>query len=183
MMPLGEKAPHFELPDVISGNLLTLHSVKSETATVILFICAHCPYVKHINSGIAAVAKAYQKKGISFVAISSNDATSFPADSPAKLREQAEQYGFPFPYLYDEYQLVAKAFKAACTPDFFVFNHNLQLVYRGQFDASRPKNEVPVTGIDLTSTLDNILANRPVSTNQIPSSGCNIKWKDGVNPF
>lgn len=183
MFPLGAKAPDFVLPDVSTGTKVSLKELHSKIGTVIMFICNHCPYVKHYNREIARLSSEYTKKGISFVAISSNDAGSFPDDSPEMLKKQAESYGFEFPYLYDESQMVAKAYLAACTPDFFVFNHNLECVYRGQLDDSRPKNDLPVTGKDLRLALDALLADRPVGKEQIPSSGCNIKWRPGVSPF
>lgn len=183
MLPLGSVAPGFELIDVISGTKKTLAQIQSDKATVIMFICAHCPYVKHYNHEIAKLGNDYREKGVSIVAISSNDAASFPDDAPDKLREQAKTFNFNFPYLYDETQQIAKAYKAACTPDFFVFNNELKLVYRGQMDDSSPKNNIPVTGKDLRHAIDSILKGHPVSSHQLPSSGCNIKWKAGVNPF
>ena len=183
MLELGAPAPDFKLTDVISGTSKTLAQLKSDKATVVMFICNHCPYVKHYNEALSKFAGEYLQKGVSIVAISSNDADSFPDDSPEKLKEQAKEFGFEFPYLYDETQIVAKAYKAACTPDFFVFNDDLKLVYRGQFDSSRPKNDLPITGKDLREALEAILKGRPVNSKQLPSSGCNIKWKAGVSPF
>lgn len=183
MLPLGSKAPDFELTDVISGTPKKLTHLKSETATVIMFICNHCPYVKHYNVALSKLSEKYLQKGISFIGISANDGEVFLDDSPEKLKEQAEKFGFKFPYFYDETQLVAKAYKAACTPDFFVFDSDLKLVYRGQLDDSRPKNNIPVTGKDLRAALEAIIKGHPVNSKQLPSSGCNIKWKAGVSPF
>ena len=177
MIELGTKAPEFNLPDTISGNTLSLNDLRSDISTVVMFICNHCPYVKHIASKLSEVAKEYESKGISFIAISSNDVKNYPEDSPDKMKEFAEMHNFIFPYLYDETQDVAKKYKAECTPDIFVFDSNLLLVYRGQFDESRPGNNKPVTGNDLKSALDNILNGKPVDEHQIPSIGCNIKWK------
>jgi thiol-disulfide isomerase/thioredoxin len=177
MIPLGTIAPDFELIDTVSGNKKSLKELKSDVATVIMFICNHCPYVKHINSELVNVAKQYREKGLSFIAISSNDVVNYPEDSPDKMKVTAETEAYTFPYLYDESQEVARAYDAACTPDFYVFDKELSLVYRGQFDDSRPKNDIPVTGKDLRNALDNILAGKPVDRNQIPSIGCNIKWK------
>ncbi len=150
---------------------------RGQKALLVMFICAHCPYVKHIEKGIAALGKDYAGKPIGIVAISSNDAITHPADSPAGLKQQAETCGFVFPYLYDETQAVAHAYKAACTPDIFLFDEGFRLVYRGQFDQSRPGNGVPVTGEDLRAAIDLVLAGKPVPTDQQPSIGCNIKWK------
>jgi thiol-disulfide isomerase/thioredoxin len=183
MLPLGTTAPYFYLYEVKTGRTMGLSELKSDVATVLMFICNHCPYVKHYNEELANISNEYIAKGVSFVAISSNDAAAFPEDAPEQLKEQAEKFGFAFPYLFDETQMVAKAYKAACTPDFFVFDKNLKLVYRGQLDGSRPKNTEPVTGIDLRNALDSLLAGQPLGETQIPSSGCNIKWKAGVSPF
>ncbi|MBU2494746.1 MAG: thioredoxin family protein [Bacteroidetes bacterium] len=177
MIELGTTAPDFLLTDTISGNKIKLTDVSSDLATVIMFICNHCPYVKHINNKLVNVASEYQLKGISFVAISSNDAVNYPEDGPDKMKEYAIELGYPFPYLYDESQEIAKAYNAACTPDFYIYDKELKLVYRGQFDESRPKNDIPVTGNDIRNALDNILAGKEVSINQKPSIGCNIKWK------
>lgn len=176
MMELGTKAPNFALRNTITGKTVKLLDVKSDVATVILFICNHCPYVKHINSKLVEVANKYQKKGIHFVAISSNDVVTHPQDSPEEMKKTAEHEGYPFPYLYDETQEVAKAYQAECTPDLFVFDANLKCVYRGQFDDSRPNKGV-ATGKDLTTALDSIVAGEKVSEEQKPSMGCNIKWK------
>lgn len=179
MMPLGTKAPDFKLPDTISGKELSLRELKSDKATVIMFICNHCPFVKHVRPGLVQLVRDYIPKGIAFIAISSNDVEGYPEDSPAEMKKVAGQFGYPFPYLYDETQEVARAYMAACTPDFYVFDKNLKLVYRGQMDDSRPSNNIPVTGKDLRTALEAILAGRPVSEEQKPSIGCNIKWKSG----
>lgn len=177
MVPLGSKAPDFTLPDTVSGKKISLKEIASDIATVVMFICNHCPYVKHINKVLTDVAKEYIAKGISFVAINSNDITNYPEDSPENMKKMAQAMGYPFPYLFDETQEVARAYNAACTPDFFVYDKNLKLVYRGQFDSSRPGNGVPVTGKDLKSALDSLIEGRPVNPEQMPSIGCNIKWK------
>ncbi len=177
MLELGTKAPDFKLFDTVSNTIKTLEDLKSEKATVVLFICNHCPYVIHINSKLVEIANNYNPKGISFIAISSNDIENYPEDSPEKMKEVAKKLGYPFPYLYDETQEIAKAYKAECTPDIFVFDGNLKLVYRGQFDSSRPKNNEPVTGVDLIYALEAVLEGREVDKNQIPSIGCGIKWK------
>jgi len=177
MLPLGTIAPNFTLLDTVSGKELELTNIKSEKATVIMFICNHCPFVKHINSELVRLAKEYLPKGIAFIAISSNDAVKYPADAPEEMTKTARDLGYPFPYLYDETQEVAKAYNAACTPDFYIFDKNLSLVYRGQLDDSRPSNSIPVTGKDIRNALDNILNNKEVDVNQKPSIGCNIKWK------
>ncbi|MFN8390217.1 MAG: thioredoxin family protein [Bdellovibrionota bacterium] len=177
MAPLGASAPDFSLPDTVSGKTVSLDSVRSKTATVVMFICNHCPYVKHVQAGLVAIAKDYMPKGVSFVAISSNDAAQYPDDSPEKMKIEAEQAGYPFPYLYDESQQVARAYDAACTPDFFVYDSSLHLAYRGQFDDSRRNSDIPVTGRDLRYALDALLSGKPVPAEQLPSLGCNIKWK------
>lgn len=177
MMPLGTIAPDFSLPDTISHTTKSLTELKSDVATVVMFICNHCPYVIHLRDKIVEVANTYQAKGIRFIAISSNDANNYPADAPDKMSQVAHSCGFQFPYLYDEDQSVAKAYDAACTPDFFIFDGSLACVYRGQFDDSRPGNNQPVTGHNLTAALDCVLEGKPVDSNQIPSVGCNIKWK------
>jgi peroxiredoxin len=177
MLPLGQTAPEFTLPDTISGQMITLKDVKSSIATVIMFICNHCPYVKHIQEKLVQTADLYQKKGIVFIAINSNDIEHYPEDDPAHMKKEAENAGYSFPYLFDETQSVAKAYHAACTPDFYIFDHDLSCVYRGRFDNATPRNHQPVTGSDLTQALENILAKKPVDPNQLPSLGCNIKWK------
>ena len=177
MIPLGTQAPDFCLLDPCSGQEKSLHELKGELATVIMFICNHCPYVKHITSEIAQLARDYQSKGIRFVAINANDVDSYPEDAPDKMVEEVNTQGYSFPYLYDESQQVAKAYKAECTPDFFVFDKDLACVYRGQLDDSRPGNGIAVTGKDLRLALDCVIAGNEVSVEQIPSIGCNIKWK------
>lgn len=177
MLSLGTQAPDFNLPSVNGGNL-TLNYTKNSKAFVVMFICNHCPYVQHIEEELVNVAEEYIQQGIAFIAISSNDADKYPDDGPEKMADKK----YPFPYLYDESQDVAKAYEAACTPDFFVYNGNNELVYRGQFDESRPGNDKPVTGKDLRLALDTILEGNEVSEDQIPSVGCNIKWKPGNEP-
>ena len=177
MIPLGTKAPDFELPDAVSGKNISLSDAKSDKGTVIMFICNHCPYVQHIQDEIVSVAKHYQQQGIGFVAISSNDAVNYPDDAPDLMKEFAEESNFTFPYLYDESQEIAKAYQAACTPDIYVFDNELKCVYRGQLDGSRPGNDVPNDGHDLRAAIDNVIAGTPVSDDQKPSMGCNIKWK------
>lgn len=178
MLPLGTKAPFFELPDTVSDSFLSLEKVKGKNGTVIMFICNHCPFVIHLNSEIVSIATSYIKKGFGFVAISSNDAIRYPQDGPEKMKLHAKNERYPFPYLYDENQEVAKAFDAACTPDFYLFDANLELVYRGQLDNSRPGNNIPVTGIDLRHALDCLVENKENTGLQKPSIGCNIKWKN-----
>lgn len=177
MLPLGADAPEFELFDTVSKRILSLEELKSDKATVIFFICNHCPFVKHIQEVLVRVAHEYQAKGISFIGISSNDPVEYPEDSSLNMTKVALEKHYPFPYLYDETQEVAKAFDAACTPDFYIYDGDLKLVYHGQFDDSRPSNAVPVTGQSICEALDHLLAERPVDQNQKPSVGCNIKWK------
>lgn len=181
MLALGTAAPSFTLLEPTSGRHLTLLDF-SNRPLVVLFICNHCPYVKHIAARLAEVARHYQKLGIAFVAINSNDVASYPDDSPEKMVEMVKEYGFTFPYLYDDSQEVAKAYHAACTPDLYLFDATHHLVYRGQFDNSRPRNEEPITGHDLTDAIDALLANKAVSAEQIASLGCNIKWRPGNEP-
>jgi peroxiredoxin len=178
MLPLGTKAPQFRLPDP-HGKLVSSEDFKGAPALLVVFLCNHCPYVKHVQSTFAALAREYQERGARIVAISSNDVEAFPEDGPEKMAEEIVSAGYTFPYLYDESQEVAQAYRAACTPDFFLFDRDARLVYRGQFDGSRPKNNVPVTGADLRAALDAVLEGRPVSSDQKPSVGCNIKWKGG----
>jgi peroxiredoxin len=178
MLELGTIAPDFVLTDVVTGKAVSRDDSRAKKALLVMFICAHCPYVKHINEGLAALGKDYADRSIGIVAISSNDAETHPADSPAGLKQQAQAFGFVFPYLYDETQAVAHAYKAACTPDFFLFDGDLRLVYRGQFDSSRPGSGIPVTGRDLRAAIDLVLAGQPVPEEQRPSIGCNIKWKE-----
>ncbi len=177
MLELGTIAPDFTLTDVISGKAVSRDDFRGRKALLVMFICAHCPYVKHINEGLAKLGKNYAGQPLGIVAVSSNDAVTHPADDPAGLKRQAESYGFVFPYLYDETQAVAHAYKAACTPDFFLFDADLRLVYRGQFDSSRPGNGILVTGEDLRFAIETVLAGKPVPKDQRPSIGCNIKWK------
>ena len=177
MMPLGTIAPNFTLPNPVTGDMATLHDLKGDVATMIMFVCNHCPYVKHVQSELVKMAKEYQPKGIKFIAISSNDVENYPEDSPEKMKEEAENAGYTFPYLYDETQEVAKAYLAACTPDFYAFDKDLKCIYRGRLDGATPKNNVPVTGAELRGALDARLAGQPVNSEQIPSIGCNIKWK------
>ncbi len=177
MLPIGTKAPEFSLPDTVSGKTLTLHDVAGAKATVIIFSCNHCPYVIHVNPEIVRLANDYLPKGVGFVAISANDVVKYPADSPDKMKELAAAVGYPFAYLYDETQAVAKAYDAACTPDFYVFDENLRLAYRGRLDDSRPKTDTPLTGRDLRAALDAVLAGVAPVAKQYPSAGCNIKWK------
>jgi peroxiredoxin len=177
MIPLGTKAAEFTLPDTISGKNLSLKDLKSDKATVIMFLCNHCPFVKHVNNGLVRLANDYIPRKVSFIAISSNDVASYPDDSPEKMKQVAKELGYPFPYLYDESQNIARAYHATCTPDFFVYDGDLKLVYRGQLDDSRPSNGIPVTGKDIRAALDNLLAGKQISAEQKPSIGCNIKWK------
>ncbi len=177
MIPLGTRAPDFTLPDVVSGNPVSLDDLKSESAVVIMFICNHCPYVKHVIDQVVILANDYIPQGVTFAGINSNDVENYPEDSPKKMKLLAEKLDFPFPYLFDESQETAKAYKAACTPDFYIFDRDLKLVYRGQLDDSRPGNNIPVTGADIRDALDRILAGRTVSSHQKPGIGCNIKWK------
>jgi peroxiredoxin len=177
MLPLGTAAPDFSLPDTVSGRMVSLSEVKTDKGLVVMFLCNHCPYVIHVNPEIVRVSKDYMAKGLGFVGISSNDVENYPDDAPDKMKVVAEQLGYPFPYLYDESQEVARAYDAACTPDFYVFDQDLKLVYRGRLDDSRPKNDNPLTGKDLRAALDAVLAGEAVSEVQYPSGGCNIKWK------
>ncbi len=178
MLPLGTKAPNFKLIDAVSNDPYTLDDIAGKKGTVVMFICNHCPFVIHVNEEIVRVANDYHVTGFGFVAISSNDVENYPQDGPDKMWEVARTNHYPFPYLYDETQEVAKAYDAACTPDFFVFNAEHKLVYRGQLDNSRPGNSIPVNGRDLREALDNILNNSPQRIDQKPSIGCNIKWKE-----
>lgn len=177
MLPLATPAPAFTLPDTVSGQAVSLAALQSDRATVVMFICNHCPYVIHIRDGLLQLARDYQARGVAFVAISSNDAANYPDDAPDKMAALARQLNFPFPYLYDETQAVARAYQAACTPDFFVFDDAMKLAYRGQLDDSRPGNGKPVSGADLRAALDALLAGQAVAEAQLPSVGCGIKWK------
>jgi peroxiredoxin len=176
MVPLGTKAPAFRLPDT-KGRLVSLDDFKGAPALLVMFICNHCPFVKHIREGLAQFGRDYRDRGLAIVAVMSNDVAHYPADSPAKMAEEVKDAGYLFPYLYDETQEVAKAYDAACTPDFFLFDGEGALVYRGQFDDSRPGNGRPVTGADLRAAADAVLAGKAVDDRQRPSIGCNIKWK------
>ena len=177
MITLGTAAPAFLLPDTVSEKMISMNDIKGEKGTVFMFICNHCPFVVHVNDEIVKLANDYKEKGIGFIAISANDVVKHPDDGPDKMKAIAENLNYPFPYCYDETQEVAKAFGAACTPDFFIYDANNLLVYRGQLDDSRPGNGIPVTGTDIRNALDNLISNEPVSIEQRPSIGCNIKWK------
>jgi len=181
MLPLGTTAPDFKLPDT-NGKTVALADFKDKAALVVIFMCNHCPYVVHIRSGLAQLAQDYAQKNVAIVGINANDVKNYPADSPAKMKQEAADAGYTFPYLYDETQAVAKAYRAACTPDIFLFDRSRRLVYRGQFDASRPGNGIPVTGQDLRAALDAVIAGKPTSEFQVASIGCNIKWKAGNAP-
>ncbi len=181
MLPLGTAAPGFRLPDT-DGKTVSLDELKGAPALLVAFICNHCPYVKHVRHELARLGKEYQGKGVAVVAISSNDVTTHPDDSPKMMAKEKAEVGYTFPYLYDESQQVALAYKAACTPDFYMFDKDQKLVYRGQLDDSRPGNPIPVTGKDLRAALDAVIAGNPVSDDQRPSIGCNIKWKRGNEP-
>jgi peroxiredoxin len=182
MLDLATKAPDFSLPDVTTGKKVNLSDFSGKTALLVMFICRHCPYVQHIKEGLAKLGKDYASKDIAIVAISANDAQNYPDDAPDQLKAFARQEGFNFPFLYDESQAVAKAYTAACTPDFFLFDRNRKLVYRGQLDDSRPGSGKPVTGRELRVAIDALLVDRPVPPDQKPSIGCNIKWKPGNEP-
>jgi len=177
MQPLGKPAPDFSLPDVVSGKMVNRDEVKGAGGLLVMFLCVHCPFVKHVEQGIARFAGDYAGQGLGIVGISSNDAIAFPEDSPDGMRAQAKRLGFTFQYLYDESQQVARTYDAACTPDFFLYDRDLKLVYRGQFDASRPSLSMPVTGSDLRRAVESLLAGRSPLEEQHASLGCNIKWK------
>jgi len=181
MIPLGTRAPAFQLPDT-TGHLVSDQDFNDATVLVVMFICNHCPYVVHIREGLAAFGRDYADRSVAIVAINSNDPSKYEADSPEAMAREVAQAGYPFPYLFDASQEVAKAYRAACTPDIYVFDADRRLVYRGQFDASRPGNGVEVTGSDLRMAVDAVLAGRPVAKKQTPSIGCNIKWKAGNEP-
>lgn len=182
MLSLGTSAPDFSLPDAVSGQTISLNDFKDKKGLLVMFICHHCPYVQHVKGQLAQIGKDYQGKSIGIVAISANDVATHPDDSPEDLKEMAKEEGFTFAFAYDETQAVAKAYKAACTPDFFLFDKEKRLVYRGQLDDSRPGNYLPVTGKDLRNAIDALLAGKPVNPVQKPSLGCNIKWKPGNEP-
>ena len=181
-LDLGYQSPEFSLPNVLTGNDDSFSDVKGEHGTVVMFICNHCPFVIHVMDELVNVANDYKERGIDFVAISSNDVSTHPDDSPELMKKLAEEKAFPFPYLYDESQEVAKAYTAACTPDFSVFDAEDKCVYRGQLDSSRPGNDKPVNGQDLRKVLEDLLSGKSISDNQVPSIGCNIKWKAGNEP-
>jgi peroxiredoxin len=181
MLPLGTKAPDFSLVNV-DGRTVSLADFNGAPALLVMFICNHCPFVKHLADSLASFSGEYMAKKVAIVAINSNDVANYPADSPEQMVHEAEDRGYPFPYLYDETQEVAKAYRAACTPDFFLFDSNRQLVYRGQFDSSRPDSGQPVTGADLRAAIDSVLAGKKPSEKQMPSIGCNIKWIAGNEP-
>jgi len=182
MLDLGTPAPDFSLPDVVSGRTISLASFKDDKAALVMFICRHCPFVKHVQHELARLGTDYRGRGVGIVAISSNDAASYPDDAPERLKEMADELGFTFPVCFDGTQEVAKAYTAACTPDFFLFDPARVLVYRGQLDDSRPDSGKPVTGRDLRAAIDAVLSGRPVAADQRPSIGCNIKWKAGNEP-
>ena len=181
MLELGTKAPGFRLPDT-EGKMVALEDFAGAPALLVVFLCNHCPYVKHVRHELARLARAYQERGVAVVGVNANDASAYPEDSPARMRQEKADVGYTFPYLYDESQEAAKAYQAACTPDFFLFDRQRKLVYRGQLDDSRPGNGVPVTGKDLRAALDAVLAGTPVAVQQRPSMGCNIKWRRGNQP-
>ncbi|MGA2059490.1 MAG: thioredoxin family protein [Thermoguttaceae bacterium] len=181
MLPLGINAPEFFLPDT-TGKTVSLADFRDAPALLVMFICNHCPYVKHVAGGLAKLVKEYQARGLAAVGINANDVANFPEDAPTKMAEEVKSRGYTFPYLYDETQETAKAYRAACTPDFYVFDRQWRLFYRGQIDDSRPDSGVPVTGVDLRAALDAVLTGKPAPEKQKPSLGCNIKWKPGNEP-
>jgi peroxiredoxin len=181
MLPLGESAPNFSLPNT-DGRTVSLGDFQDAPALLVVFMCNHCPFVKHIADQLAALGRDYQPRGVAIVGISSNDVTTHPDDAPEEMAREVERRGYTFPYLYDQTQEVAKAYRAACTPDFFLFDAEHRLVYRGQLDSSRPGSDIPVTGEDLRAALDAVLSGTPVSAEQRPSIGCNIKWRAGAEP-
>lgn len=177
MLTLGTPAPDFRLPDVTSGDLVSLDAFRGKKALLVMFICRHCPFVKHVEKELAKLGVDYADKPLGIVAISSNDAAAYPDDAPESLREMAAELGFNFPFCYDESQDIARAYNAVCTPDFFLFDESRHLAYRGQLDGSRPGNHIPVNGCDLRAAIENVLNGRPADPNQKPSVGCNIKWR------
>jgi peroxiredoxin len=181
MLPIGTKAPNFRLPDT-DGRMVSINDFQSAPALLVMFICNHCPFVKHVRSELAKLGREYRDKGVAIVAINSNDVQTHPDDSPQMMAKEKTAAGYNFPYLFDESQQVAHAYQAACTPDFFLFDRDRALVYRGQLDDSRPSNPIPVTGKDLRAALDAVLAGKAVASTQKPSIGCNIKWKPGNEP-
>lgn len=182
MLELGTEIPSFSLPDVVSGRTVSPGDYKDAKALVVMFICNHCPYVQRIREGLAALGRDFESKPVGVLAISSNDAVNYPDDSPEKMKEEATAFAYAFPYLFDENQEVAKAFRAACTPEFYVFDGDGKLAYRGQFDRTRPGNNEPVTGGDVRAAIEAVLSGAPVSSEQTPSVGCNIKWRPGNAP-
>jgi peroxiredoxin len=182
MLPLGTEAPDFALPDVVTGETVKLADLADAPALLLMFICRHCPYVRHVRPGLADLGRDHVDTGLAIVAISPNDPETYPEDAPESLAEEAREAGYTFPYLFDETQEVAKAYHAACTPDFFLFDDARRLVYRGQFDDSRPNSEIPLTGTDLRAAIDAVLAGREVDADQRPSVGCSIKWREGNEP-
>jgi peroxiredoxin len=182
MMALGTPAPDFRLPDTTSGRDVALADAAGERGTLVMFLCNHCPYVKHVQPELARIGREFPARGIGVVAISSNDVEKYPQDGPQEMRGEARAAGYAFPYLFDETQEIARAYGAACTPDFFLFDAQRRLVYRGQLDASRPQNDLPVTGEDLRAAMEALISGRPVPGEHVPSIGCNIKWKPGNAP-
>lgn len=182
MLALGTAAPEFHLPDVVSGETISLATFSDSKALLLMFICQHCPFVKHVQSELAKIGHDYGDRPLGIVAISANDVANYPDDSPEKLKQMAQEFNFNFPVCYDESQSVSKSYTAACTPDFFLFDSSSKLVYRGQLDDSRPSNGVPVTGKDLRQAIDAVLQDRAIDFEQKPSIGCNIKWKPGNEP-
>jgi len=182
MLPLWTEAPDFHLKDIVSDSEFSLATFSGKKALLVMFICRHCPYVKHVKQELAQIGKDYEEKNIGIIAISANDITEYPEDAPDSLKQMAKEEGYVFPYCYDDTQEVAKAYTAACTPEFFLFDEERKLVYRGQLDDSRPGNGLPVTGKDLRAAIDATLTNQPISGHQRPSIGCNIKWKRGNEP-
>lgn len=182
MLPLGTAAPAFTLRDVVSGQTYSLDSFSGRAALLVMFICRHCPYVQHVEEELARIGRDYAKTGLGMVAVGSNDPATYPDDAPARLKDMAERLGFGFPFCFDETQETAKAYRAACTPDFYLFDRDRRLAYRGQLDDSRPGNNMPVTGRDLRAAIDALLAGKPVDSNQKASLGCSIKWKPGNAP-
>ncbi len=182
MLALGTSAPDFQLPDVVSGETISLSTFAGKKALLVIFLCEHCPFVKHVQDELANLGKDYVSQNVGIVAISSNDVEKYPDDAPDRLKAMAKTVGFPFPVCYDESQAIAKAYTAACTPDFFLFDSGFKLAYRGQLDDSRPGNDKPVTGQDLRAAIEALLADQAIETDQKPSIGCNIKWKPGNAP-
>ena len=177
MVALGTPAPAFRLPDVVSGEMVGMDSFSGKKGLLVMFICRHCPYVRHVQKQLSLIGRDYESKPLGIVAISSNDAVAFPEDAPGRLREMAEELDFRFPFCYDESQEVARAYQAVCTPDFYLFDERRRLVYRGQLDGSRPRNDTPVTGSDLRAAIDALLSGEAIGQQQTPSLGCNIKWR------